>query len=148
MNETVYTIEQAEKDFQYWCKLGNVNPKGKSKYKVPKSEFPPCMLNILNGIKDGKKRALFILKNYLLCSNYSLSEVREIIIDWNNENEHPLNISYINYHLKYGNNREFACPNCSKSGYYKSLNVCVKDDICDLIKSPLQYSYHKHKRLF
>ena len=35
------------------------------KEKVPEEFFPPCIIHILKGLTDGKKRALFILLNFL-----------------------------------------------------------------------------------
>ena len=55
----------------------------KSFEKIPPEKYPPCIKSLLDGLIDGKKRALFILVNYFKSANYSREEINEIIKEWN-----------------------------------------------------------------
>ncbi len=119
--------------------------KNKNK-KLKFSEFPPCIKNILNGLKDGKKRALFLLVNFLYYVGYSFEEIEEIIWDWNKKNPEKLKENYIKAQLKwfkkiFNQNKFYTLPNCSYKEYYEELQICEPDDICKnkKIKNPLAY---------
>ncbi|MBN1502013.1 hypothetical protein JW930_00585 [Candidatus Woesearchaeota archaeon] len=108
--------------------------------QIPMELFPPCMLNILKGLDDGRKRALFSLLNFLQSVGWYDNQVAELIHDWNKKNTEPLRETYmkthINYHLK--KKDKIPPPNCRS--YYQDLGVCVPDALCDKIKNPINYS--------
>lgn len=108
--------------------------------------FPPCILNILKGIKlDGRKRALFILINFLKHAGYSAQEIEKILDEWNSKNYEPLKQGYIfsqlNWYKKQQNTH--LPPNCDNESYYKNLAVCISDNLCKLIKNPVNYTKRK-----
>ena len=112
--------------------------------KLDQKYFPPCIKNILRGLKDGKKRALFLLVNFLYYVGYSFEEIEEIVWDWNKRNLEKLKDSYIKAQLKwfkkiFKQNRFYTLPNCDYEDYYKDLQICEKDEICKKIKNPLSY---------
>jgi len=122
--------------------------KVKFKGKVPKDYFPPCIKNILQGIEDGRKRAVFILINFLYNLGWSWEEITKELENWNENNPDPLKDRYIEYQIswhkdKYSKGLKYLPPNCSNDGYYKDIGVCQPDEICKLIKNPISYPIKK-----
>ncbi len=112
---------------------------------IPKDFFPPCILNILNGLEDGKKRALFILVNFLRVSGWSFEQIKELVYDWNKKNPEPLKEQYLLGQLaqiKKGKD-PLPPPNCSNRDYYISLLVCKPDNFCSKIRNPAMYARRK-----
>ncbi len=107
--------------------------------------FPPCITNILNGVKkDGRKRALFILMNFFKSLKLSEEEIKKKIEDWNKKNYKPLKEGYIRSQLNWHRKQKVVMlpPNCDKL-YYKDLSVCQPDSFCKFIKNPINYSIKK-----
>lgn len=120
----------------------------KTFYKIPEEDYPPCIKKILLGLEDGKKRALFILINYFKSANYSFEEIEKVISEWNSKNKEPLRESYVKSQLTWSKKQtnDYLPPNCNSLMYYSDIQVCNKDDICELIKNPLNYSFKSYKR--
>jgi len=125
-------------------------PKTKQGYKeivikdLTPNLYPPCILEILNGIKqDGRKRALFILINFFKSLKLSNEELEKKIEEWNNKNYKPLIQGYIksqlNWHMR---QKAMLPPNCDKP-HYKDLAVCKPDGFCKFIKNPVNYAIKK-----
>ncbi len=116
--------------------------------KVHESNFPPCIKNMLKGLKDGRKRALFILMNFLKTMNWSYDEIESFLMEWNKRNEPPLKENYIKTQLRWFKNKRnvYTPPSCDNSIYYKDLGVCVPDSICSKIKNPAQYPFKKMRK--
>jgi len=117
-----------------------------SDIKVSEENFPPCVKNILNGVKeDGRKRALFILLNFFKCSGYSDEEIKKRINEWNAKNNNSLKEGYVlsqlNWHLR--QKEKVLPPNCDNANYYKSLMFCFPDNWCSKIKNPVNYAIRK-----
>ncbi|MEM4500111.1 MAG: hypothetical protein QXD62_02055 [Candidatus Woesearchaeota archaeon] len=111
------------------------------------SSEPPCIRKIKEGLKDGRKRSLFIYLNYLHSLNFSKEEIEKIILEWNKKNQPPLKDSYLNGQIKYFLKREpLKPPNCNKEGFYKDINICFPDKVCETIKNPLNYTLKIVKR--
>ena len=106
--------------------------------------YPPCVINILKGLeKDGRKRALFILINFFKSLKLSDEEIESKIEQWNKKNKKPLNSGYINSQLKWFKGRKpMLPPNCDKE-HYKASSSCIPDQLCKLIKNPVNYSIKK-----
>jgi len=108
--------------------------------------YPPCIKKILLGLEDGRKRALFILINFFRMLNLGEEEITAMIDKWNKRNKQPLKQSYINSQLKWHfRQRKLMPPNCDKS-IYKDIGVCQADELCKLIKNPINYPIKKLKR--
>ncbi len=107
--------------------------------KVPKEKFPPCMKLVLNGLPDGRKRALFALMNFLKTAKYSWPEVEAEVKDWNLKNTPPLKTGYLQAQLNWHKRQaeKFPPPNCRD--YYKDIGVCQPDFTCEKIKNPISY---------
>ncbi len=129
-------------------KTTNISSNSFSTDKVETIDFPPCIKKILEGMEDGRKRALFILINFLKSARYNFDEIESIVMDWNLKNKEPLRNSYIKSQLNWAKKRDnYLPPNCKSSVYYKDVGVCAPDEICKRIKNPLNYSFfHKRRR--
>ncbi len=57
------------------------------KEALPEQFFPPCIKLILNGLDDGKKRALFILVNFLTYVGWSYEKIDEWLKEWNKKHK-------------------------------------------------------------
>ncbi len=108
------------------------------------SLFPPCISEILKGIKqDGRKRALFILVNFFKSLKLNDEEIEKKVEEWNLKNYKPLKQSYIRSQLSwYKRQKTMLPPNCDKP-HYKELAVCKPDNFCKFIKNPVNYTIKK-----
>ncbi len=112
---------------------------------IPESFFPPCINNIFKGLEDGRKRALFILINFLRSTGWDLESIEKKIYEWNESNPEPLREQYLKSQLaqiKKGK-QILPPPSCSNTGYYKALQVCSPDNFCPKIRNPSQYAKNK-----
>lgn len=109
---------------------------------IPEEFFPPCIKNILGGLKDGKKRALFVLINFLRVSGWNKDEIEKLVYGWNEKNFEPLKEQYLKGQLSQLNKDKATLPppNCSNKDYYKSLLVCTPDEFCPKIRNPAMYA--------
>jgi len=104
--------------------------------------FPPCILNILKGISDGKKRALFALINLFRSTGMEKDELEKRISDWNKKNSPPIKEGYVKSQISWAyKNKIFLPPNCKE--FYKGIGVCQPNDFCKTIKNPLNYVVKK-----
>ena len=106
---------------------------------IPEQYFPSCIKKILQGMPDGKKRALFVLTNFLTCVGWNYEQIEPFLLEWNNRNREPLREVYIMTHLKYHKVRKkkILPPNCSNDMYYKDLGIYTKE--CEKIVNPVSY---------
>ncbi len=114
------------------------------KEAVPEDFFPPCIINILKGLEDGRKRAVFVLINFLANLGWSYEKIDEKLRDWNKKNFEPLRERDIVGPIRY---RKFqgkiAPPNCGRKEYYSAIGACKPDSLCSRIRNPLQYARRK-----
>jgi len=105
--------------------------------------FPPCVLKILNGLTDGRKRALFILINLFRSVGIDKEKLEKKIKDWNKKNKPPIKQGYIKSQLSWSYNKKpIMPPNCKE--FYQGIGVCQPDDFCKLIKNPVNYVIRKN----
>ncbi|MBI2630075.1 hypothetical protein HYW76_03160 [Candidatus Pacearchaeota archaeon] len=105
--------------------------------------YPPCIEQIMKGMADGKKRALFILINYFRSLNFELEEIEKKLMEWNKKNNPPLRDGYILAQLSWAKRQKSTLPpNCDKD-YYSGIAVCNPDNLCRKIKNPVNYSVVK-----
>src|SRR3989344_4759646 len=71
---------------------------------VSEEIFPNPIKKLLNGLKEGRKRGLFVLLTFLRSLNFSPDYINTKIREWNSKNEPPLKEGYvksqIEWHLK------------------------------------------------
>ncbi len=105
---------------------------------LSEKNFPPCLKKILQGLGDGKKRALFVLINLFRSVGMERDEIEKRIEEWNKKNEVPLRQGYIISQLSWSFKRQQIMPqNCQE--FYKGIGVCFPDKFCKLIKNPVNY---------
>lgn len=111
--------------------------------------FPPCIKLMLDGLEDGKKRAVFCLSNYLGKIGWNKADIESYILNWNHEKNKSKDLrdNYIIGQLRYFKVGERLPPNCNNEAYYKDLNVCQPDDWCRRIKNPANYTLTKWKNV-
>ena len=122
---------------------------------LPEELFPPCIKLILNGLEDGRKRALFILLNYFTSIGWDYDAIEEKLIGWNSKNKERLREVYLLGQLRYHKQtrKKILPPNCPKrengialvnqQNYYTDLSICKPDNFCQKIKNPAQYTTRK-----
>lgn len=115
------------------------------KEAIPQDFFPPCIQNIQKGLEDGKKRALFILINFLRSVGWNKENITTFVYDWNEQNPQPLREQYLKGQLSQIKQQKkiLPPPSCANTDYYKSLLICQPDDFCPRIKNPAQYAKRK-----
>ena len=109
--------------------------------KIPPEMFPPCILNILKGLEDGRKRAEFVLRTFLSNMGWNWDEIKVFIMKWNKNNGKPLPENYLLSHIEWHRKqtRNLLPPACANPTYYRSMGVCQPDAICKNIKNPIAY---------
>jgi hypothetical protein len=114
---------------------------------IPEEYFPPCIKAMLAGLKDGRKRALFTIINFLRGAGWSLEQIEATLISWNAKNDEPLRMVTIKGRIHYEKTKKEPLPphNCKR--YYQDFGVCKPDEGCERIKNPLQYAKIKAEKM-
>ncbi len=117
--------------------------------EVPEHLFPPCIKALSGQLKDGRKRALFILTNFLTSCGWEYDKIEKYLREWNEKLEEPLRevsiVGQIRYHKQ--QKKKILPPNCSNKMYYVDIGVCKPDNLCNKIKNPVTYAVRKGKYL-
>ncbi len=136
--------------FDYEEKKEEIKIKSGFKYDeikeaLPEQFFPPCIKTILNGLDDGKKRALFILVNFLTSVGWNYDKIEARLREWNKKNKEALREVYLIGQIRYHKTHKSKVlpPNCSNKMYYHDFHVCKPDSLCPKIKNPVNYSRRK-----
>lgn len=110
---------------------------------IPEEHFPPCMQRILAGLKDGRKRAMFALSNFLVLAGWSEGMIEDRLLRWNEANAEPLKEVVIRSHVRQlrRKSERFPPPNCKE--FYREIGVCYPDALCSTIRNPAQYARKK-----
>lgn len=111
--------------------------------------FPPCIKTILSGMGDGKKRAAFVLVNFLRSAGWQQDKIEERLREWNKNNTPEMlreqdMIAPLRYH---GSKKKSLPPNCENKQYYVDVAICKPDNLCRYIKNPAQYSLRKARAM-
>ena len=113
---------------------------------IPKEFFPPPIKKILSGLSDGKKRAVFILKNFLHSLGWGYNEIEDCILEWNEKNPEPLREVLIKGQLKNLRNQRkpILPPNYSNKAYYEGIGVDVSEPLAKGIKNPVNDTLRRY----
>lgn len=142
--------ENAKKKFK-------VNEKKSDKTNFPqdvkitqKEFFPPCINLLFNGLKeDGRKRGVFVMIIFLRQMKWDFDEIEKFFDKWNKKNYEPLREGYIKSQISWFKRQESLTlpPNCDNKAYYQAMGVCRPDNLCKIIKNPVNYAIRKSKIL-
>lgn len=119
----------------------------KTQMKVINEEyFPPCIKMILDGMKDGRKRSVFVLINFLRNMGWDSERIERKLVEWNDKNIPPLRTAYIRAQLRwhFRQDRNLLPPNCENENFYKA---CGLFDFCSQtvnhaqVKNPVNYPF-------
>lgn len=118
-------------------------------HAIPEQFFPPCIKLGLDGLKDGRKRFLFSLLNFLTCVGWTYEQKQEVVKKWNEKNAEPLRETITVTQLRYQKQKQkkMLPPNCQNLMYYVDIGTCKPDNLCRKIKNPVQYSKRKTRYL-
>ena len=110
---------------------------------ISEEYFPPCIKSIMGGLKDGKKRSLFTLINFLRNMNWTWEAVEAKLYEVNEKNMPKLPKQIIKSQLNWARqqNRLIKPANCNVDQYYKSIGIKCADDICNKVKNPIAYPF-------
>ena len=109
--------------------------------EVKEEMFPKPIKKLLKGLKEGRKRGLFILLTFLRSLNFSPDYINQKIREWNKLNEPPLKEGYvkgqIDWHLK--QKKKILPPNYNHDSFYKDLGLLdekpnVKNPIVEVLR--------------
>ncbi|MBI4145362.1 hypothetical protein HY493_04120 [Candidatus Woesearchaeota archaeon] len=102
--------------------------------------FPPCVKLAAQGMKDGKKRALFALTNFFVNVGWDHDKMLAWLKDWNAKNPEPLRDQIIEGHVRYHkqSKKRVLPPNCRQ--FWEELGLCKPDGLCNRIKNPVSYA--------
>jgi hypothetical protein len=129
--ETHKEKEKTEREFKP-IKLSNLSDKN----------FPPCIVNILKGLRDGKKRGLFVLINLFRSVGMEKEELETRIFEWNKLNKPKIKDGYIKSQLMWSFKHKLIMPpNCKE--FYQGVAVCEPDAFCSKVKNPVNYTIRK-----
>lgn len=138
------TLIEQEMDKKRYGEKRAGNTGGFEEFKfenVNEKDFPIPIKKLLKGLKDGKKRGLFILITFLRSINFSNEEIASRINEWNKLNEPQLKEGYIksqlNWHFR--QKRRILPPNYANANFYKDLNLLdekpdAKNPISELMR--------------
>ena len=150
----IEALDWAEKHKIVEEKVPYTGPKRRIREIKNKKFFPPCVLKILNGLTDGRKRSVFILANYLRNMGWDCDKVEKEVLAWNEKNKPPLPSRYIRTQLRWHKRqrRNLLPPNCLNENFYVSMGVHLPDELCKggtkkvTIKNPVNYPFRKMKK--
>ena len=103
---------------------------------IPEQYFSSCIKQLLEGVEDGRKRALFVLVNFLYSVGWQKEQVEPFLKDWNARNKEPLPEAILQHHIRYAEKRSLLPPNCSHENYFVALNIRCDDTFCKRFKNP------------
>ena len=116
---------------------------------VPEELFPPCIKLGLTGLKDGRKRFVFTLINFLVSAGWDYDSIEKRLKEWNKKNPEPLRevnlLGQLRYHKR--QKKKILPPNCNNPAYYLDIGICKPDNLCNKIKNPISYAIRKSKHL-
>ncbi|MBS3084757.1 hypothetical protein J4411_02490 [Candidatus Pacearchaeota archaeon] len=108
-------------------------------------QFPPSIIKILEGVKDGRKRALFILINFFRSVGLQKEDLEKRIYEWNDKNEVPLKAGYITSQLSWSYNHKIIPPPNFDKDYYRGIGILPTSEEFKM-KNPVNYVLKKNLR--
>ncbi|MEK6928904.1 MAG: hypothetical protein AABW65_03035 [Nanoarchaeota archaeon] len=108
---------------------------------IDESMFPKPIKKLLGGLKDGKKRGLFILITFFKSLGFSADYINSKIREWNKLNDPQLKEGYIKSQIDwhFRQKKQILPPNYENQNFYKDLNLLdekpnAKNPISEVIR--------------
>ncbi|MCX6707835.1 MAG: hypothetical protein NT001_06920, partial [Candidatus Woesearchaeota archaeon] len=112
---------------------------------IPEDFFPPCIQLGMKGLEDGRKRFLFTLVNFLTSVGWDYDKIEAKLKEWNKNNREALRevslVGQLRYHKQ--QKKKILPPNCANHNYYRDIGICKPDNLCAMIKNPVNYAKRK-----
>jgi len=139
-----YKEQQRNKPKTYVDESGAKKQFKKIKVDKNKIQYPPAISQLLNGgIKDGRKRALFILMHYFNSLAIPIEEIDKKIQEWNKKNKPSLKEGYIKSQFSWmQRNKPILPPNYDKD-FYKAIGITPTEEELKF-KNPVNYTTIKY----
>ncbi|MEM3091142.1 MAG: hypothetical protein QXX55_00320 [Candidatus Pacearchaeota archaeon] len=149
-----YKNENPEKQLYFSQEENNRDFKKIEVQNFSEDFLPPTIKKILEGMKDGKKRSLFILINLFRAIGIDKEELERIIYAWNEKNQPQLKKGYIKAQLSWSYRNKIVPPPNYENDYYKNLGLDPTEEELRY-KNPINYiiskakhkNYEKNKRV-
>jgi len=110
--------------------------------KISDEFFPPSIQEILKGVRDGRKRAVFVLVNLFRSIGMEKDELEKRMYDWNQKNEVPLKEGYIKSQLSWSYRNKVVPPYNFDKDFYKGLGIVPTEEELSY-KNPVNYVVKK-----
>ncbi|MBS3106952.1 hypothetical protein J4419_04810 [Candidatus Woesearchaeota archaeon] len=118
----------------------------KVEHAIPEAFFPPSIKKMLGPLKDGKKRALFILTNFLVSVGWDYEMIEKRLAEWNKQHPEHLRENIIRSHLSYHKrNKEKILPPNFTSDYYSAVGITPLPEELKF-KNPVQWAIAKSRK--
>lgn len=110
---------------------------------LDEEHFPPTIHNILGGLKDGRKRSVFILATFLRQVGYDWDAVAAMVRQWNDRNDDPLPDNYITSQLNWhrAQDEPLMPPNWDDGSVYHDIGVYEEDPLTRSTSNPVSYAF-------
>ena len=136
-----------------WHKENNLDEQSEKKYesksytpikleKISEEYFPPSIKKILQGLHDGRKRALFVLINLFRAIGMERDELEKRLYEWNNKNSMPLKEGYLKAQILWSYRNKIVPPPNYDKDYYKGIGIIPTDEEVRF-KNPVNYVVRK-----
>jgi hypothetical protein len=111
---------------------------------VREEDYPPSIKKILEGLRDGRKRALFILINFFRSIGMEKNNMEKKLEEWNKKNENPLQEGYIKSQLIWAYRKKPVLPPNFNTDYYKGIGIIPSFEEIRL-KNPINWITKKYR---
>ncbi|MEK6933694.1 MAG: hypothetical protein AABW75_02340 [Nanoarchaeota archaeon] len=94
---------------------------------ISEEMFPLPIVKLLKGLKDGKKRGLFILLTFFRSLNFPIDIVNSRIREWNKLNDPPLKEGYIKSQIEwlFRQKKKIMPPNYDNKSFYSDIGLLM-----------------------
>lgn len=124
----------------------------KKEFRIPataisEKNFPPSIQQILLGLKDGRKRAAFILLNFLRNVGWDFDSIEKLLKEWNEKNNPSLKWGYIKSQISYQKRQKETIlpPNYDNKAYYVDIGIQIYPEEARF-KNPVRYALSQAKK--
>jgi len=140
--KTKFEVEEETRTKKKYGKFEKITVSG-----VTENHFPRSIKKLLKGLKEGRKRGLFILLTFLKCLNFSPEFINTRAREWNKTNNPPLKEGYVKSQIDWilRQKKQILPPNYSNRNFYKDLKLIdelpkVKNPIVEVLRKIRQES--------